>query len=156
MRFPPGCFLPNGRVAPNAIRLPNQSGLRSKYSDPPDALAPRCCAGENLQHFGVIAISVGALRTPLKVLAAKPTNGYLSASTASRGAEPDRNYTIAVTHDPIMGCFAHAEMRDLRVRPSDVLVEVQNLCPLEVSRLQIAISRQARIVFKPGGQNRER
>lgn len=77
------------RLLPQAIRFPNFSVNRSKYSEPEDVLIP------SYQDWGISMFSVGDIPEP-------------------ESTDENTHYSWRVTHDPLEDNYAHSEVRTFK------------------------------------------
>jgi hypothetical protein len=131
-RIPPDAVL-GEFVTPAAFAFPNASCLRSRWSDPPDALHPKACDGRDFTHFGVVALAVDAIRKEFKIIT------------------PERSLSLLfdVLPEPITGCFAHSEINDGGVLPGDVRFASDQLDDKQRAKVRANFAYRCQLVIAP-------
>jgi hypothetical protein len=141
VRFPPNSIDRFGRLVPATIRLPRTSCLRSRYSDPVDALSLGCCGNVDKSTYGVMSVAMRALNAPLKALAEN------QPGPAAPGHPPQyRNLLIEAIHVPIRNCFAHSELDRFAILPSRLAIDQDHMTDEEITGIQFAIAGSANVV----------
>lgn len=109
------------RLLPEAIRFPNFSVNRSKYSEPEDVLLP------NYQDWGIAAFEV--IDIP-----------------ESQSTDTNTEYSWRVEHDPLDENYAHSEVRTFKNSVYTENLKVPTTIKKEFRQI---LSDRARVIHKP-------